>query len=242
MTNTTKPPSADPAEITRALQLMWEPGTVMEMRCPKTPKGVVSGYYSELAPLLRDSTTWSGKSEAVYLTLNSVNPDLLARARNRAEPYAKHTTRDAEIVRRRWMLVDFDPVRPAGVSATDEEHAAALERAGQCRDWLLGQRWPLPVYADSGNGAHLLYRMDLPNDEESRRKLEQCLAILAARFDDAQVVVDQTTFNASRISKLYGTLAAKGDSVPELGRVHRIARILDVPAELQVVNLLGDVE
>ncbi len=40
-------------------------------------------------------------------------------------------------------------------------------RAREVRDHLRGQGWPEPVVGDSGNGAHLLYRADLPNDPES---------------------------------------------------------------------------
>jgi hypothetical protein len=47
---------------------------------------------------------------------------LLARANNRVVEYAKHATRDDQIERRRWLLIDFDPVRPSGISSTDAEH------------------------------------------------------------------------------------------------------------------------
>jgi hypothetical protein len=40
------------------------------------------------------------------------------------------------------MLVDLDPKRPAGISASDAEHKAALTRAGAVRDWLAAAREP----------------------------------------------------------------------------------------------------
>jgi hypothetical protein len=40
-----------------------------------------------------------------------VKPELLARAADRVKPYAKVTTGGADIVVRRWMPLDFDPVR-----------------------------------------------------------------------------------------------------------------------------------
>jgi hypothetical protein len=209
----------------------------VEMRGPRTPKGVVSGYYDAPAPLARDAAYWSGRAESVYFCLNPALRDLLARACNRAECYAKHTTGDKDILRRRWLLIDFDPERPAGISSTDAEHQAAIQRAGDCREWLTGHGAPAPIYADSGNGAHLLYRIDLPNDAESAKALGGCLELLAGRFNDERVKVDPTTFNASRISKVYGTAACKGDSVPDLGRVHRLARILEAPERLEVMHL-----
>ena len=32
---------------------------------------------------------------------------------------------------------------------------------------LAGLGWPAPVVIDSGNGAYLLYRIDLPNDDQA---------------------------------------------------------------------------
>lgn len=237
---------ADADEIRRAVHLLWEPGTVAELRCPKTPKGVVRGYFNDPGALIQAAADWSGgfayrRAETVYITLNPVLPDLLARACNRVEEWAKLTTTDAQILRRRWFLIDLDATRPAGISATDREHEAAIDRAAECREFLsrkLG--WPEPIFADSGNGAHLLYRIEAPNTDPVTQSLKTCLDVLARRFDDEAVTVDPTTFNASRISKLYGTLAAKGDSVPAIGRVHRIARILHAPEVFQPIPFDGD--
>ncbi len=98
-----------------------------------------------------------------------MDPALLARAENRMKERPKATTSDAGIIRRCWLLLDFDPRRPSGISLTDAEHTAALERARTVRDRLREAGWPDPVLADSGNGAHLLYSIDLPNDEMTRR-------------------------------------------------------------------------
>jgi hypothetical protein len=81
--------------------------------------------------------------------------------------------------------------------------------------------------ADSGNGYHLLYRVDLPNDRESLELVRGILEALAFRFDDDRVKVDTTTSNAARIWKLYGTTARKGDDTQE--RPHCVSRLLKVP-------------
>lgn len=82
------------------------------------------------------------------------------------------------------------------------------------------------MVVDSGNGYHLLYRIDLPNDEESAALLRSCLEALAARFDTPAVKIDKSVYNASRIIKAYGSLAAKGDNTAE--RPHRTARVLSI--------------
>src|SRR5262249_25957729 len=99
-----------------------------------------------------------------------------------------------------------------------------------CRDWLSGMGWPFPVQADSGNGAHLLYAISLPNDDLATDLLKRCLEALDFRFSDQEVAVDGTTYNAARICKLYGTMSGKGDDVPD--RPHRVSRILEVPKPL----------
>jgi hypothetical protein len=185
--------------------------------------------------LAQAAAALSGKAPAVYITLNPVQPDLLARAVNRVKQYARETTSDMDIIRRRWLPIDFDAKRPAGISSTDAEHIAALDKARQCRVYLRAEGWPDPILADSGNGAHLLYPVDVPNDQASTTLLMDCLKALAFRFDDEAVAVDRGNFNAARIWKAYGTLAAKGDSIPE--RPHRLARVLEAPETLEVVSL-----
>jgi hypothetical protein len=226
--------TADPVEIRRALGVLLEPGSVTELRVPHAGReGTVSGYFSDHDALAREAARWSGKAPGVYVTLNPVLPALLARAANRVRTRAEQTTSDRDILRRRWLPIDFDPVRPAGISATEAEHGAALMAAQVVRGDLGAAGWPVPLFADSGNGGHLEYCVDLPNDDAATLLLRRCHAALALRFDDDTVRVDVTTFNAARIWKVYGTLAAKGDPTPD--RPHRLARLLEVPPTVAVV-------
>lgn len=87
------------------------------------------------------------------------------------------------------------------------EHEATLRRAILCRTWLHEQHWPDPLYADSGNGAHLLYRLDFPNDAASTTLVARVLQALALRFNDTCVTVDEATFNAARLLEVPGTCA-----------------------------------
>jgi hypothetical protein len=207
------------------------PGTVTELRILHTRCGTVSGYFDDPAKLARAAAAWDGRASGLYFTLNPVRPELLARSANRLTERARQTTGDKDILRRRWLPIDFDPVRPSGISSTKAEHQAALDRAREARDWLREVGWPAPVLASSGNGAHLLYPLDLPPVEDVGpywgAALHCVLQALNLRFGDDRVVVDTTTANASRIWKLYGTRACKGDDTPD--RPHRIARMLDLP-------------
>lgn len=205
-------------------------GTVAELRIPNTPRGTVSGYFNDLDKLAAAAGQWSGKAPGIYFTLNPVTPALLARANNHLVEHAKQTTSDSDTLRRGWLPLDFDPVRPSGISSTDAEHETALARARECAAWLRSLGFGAVILADSGNGAHVLVRIDLPNDATSTALIKRCLAAVALRFSDETVSVDLSVFNAARIWKCYGTLACKGDSTPE--RPHRIARIIEVADDL----------
>ena len=223
--------------ILEAARLLFCPGDVVEVRVPKAGKQrTISGYYTDLEKLARDVATLEReKHPGVYWTLNPVHRDLLSRATNRVKSFVADTTKDEHILCRRWLPIDLDPKRPVGISSTDAEHAAALQLAETVRAALAVEGWPEPVYADSGNGAHLLYRVSLLGDAEATDLLSRCLKAVAARFGTVAVDVDVTTFNASRIFKAYGTTARKGDSTEE--RPHRLARILYAPESLEVVPL-----
>ncbi len=222
-------PRFDAVEIRRALGILVEPGSVVELRVPATRRGTVSGYYNDLDALARDAARLSGTAPGVYVTLNPVRRDLLARAVNRTIDYAKHSTSDADVPARWWLFIDCDAVRPAGISSTDAEHAAALARVNAVVAWLVtvGVSKDSIITADSGNGGWVLLRIDLPNDAEATTLCRNILATLGQQFSDAVVTIDQTTFNAARIAKIGGTMAAKGDSTAD--RPHRLSRLTHVP-------------
>lgn len=225
--------SGDADEILLALRILCEPEEVVELRLLHAqPKGyrlpvTMSGYFNDHRELAKIAKAWGCCAQGSYITLNPINPALLARAMNRMRDTGKDDplTSDGDVTWRRWLPVDFDPVRPRGISSSDKEHEEAIARAYMVRDALHNEGWPAPIVADSGNGGHLLYRIDLPSNDEGFVK--RCLQALAHRFDDAAVKIDQAVFNPGRIWKLYGSASRKGDHTKE--RPHRLARILEAP-------------
>ncbi len=175
---------------------------------------------------------WDGRAN-LYLTLNPVDPALLARASNRIVERAEHTTADQDILRRDWLFVDIDPVRPSGISASGQELGAARSRAEEIVDFLAAQGWPDPILVMSGNGYNALYRIDLPNDSVSLGLVKDVLEALAARFNDDRVKVDTSVANAARIIGLAGTLKVKGENLPD--RPHRRSQLERVPDPVRTV-------
>lgn len=201
--------------------------------------GIVYGYFDDPAAYAAalDALDESRRCEGIYTTLNPVDGALLARAVNRLVGGKRDapTSKDEDITERRWLLVDIDPTRPAGISSTDAELQIAADHAARLREWLTGLGWPDPLRAASGNGVHLLYPVALPNDDASRDTLAHCLKSLAALFDSDKATIDTKVFNAARITKAYGTVTRKGDSTP--ARPHRRSGFAHVPSPLTPVPL-----
>jgi hypothetical protein len=224
-------------EVANTVRLLTESGGVTELRALDATTTTdnwattQSGYFDDPEKLAHEASRLRS-AKGVYIILNPVAPPLLARAANRLRKTPKgESTADNDIVGRRWLPIDCDPVRPSGISSRDAEHAAAIERAQAIDLYLHDRGWPDPVVADSGNGAHMLYRVDLPADDAGL--VQRCLTALAAEFNDADVKVDASVFNPARIWKLYGTLTCKGDSTGD--RPHRMSSITNFPETLQVV-------
>ena len=225
-------------DIRSACTLLFSPGQTVEVRA-LGKRGTASGYFDNgdiLADRV-DTLDRSGEYAGIYVTLNPVNPALLSRRANRIETRLgtrEPTTADGDITHRVWLPVDIDPVRPSGVSSSEDEHESAKITAYHIAEYLADLGWPDPVVADSGNGAHLLYRVDLPNDDESRNLVKGVLETLSTLFSDAGARVDTGNHNAGRIWKLYGTTCRKGDNTKD--RPHRRAGIISVPETIEIVS------
>ena len=231
-------PQADKSAILGALAALFNPEDVIELRAfPKGRKRTDAGYFDgEHREALADlAVRLNAKGAAVYVTLNQIDPQLLGRYCNRVEEFAGDTATDANVTRRRWLLIDLDPLRPKNTAATDTQLAEAKARATACYRALKALGWPEPIVAESGNGWHLIYPIDLPNDAASRDLVKGALAGLAACFDDDVVKLDQSVFNAGRITKLYGTVATKGDHTPLAP--WRLSRLVSTPERGAVVTV-----
>jgi hypothetical protein len=218
-------------QVREHFRILNRPGEVREVRIlghvPSSGYGgpsTAAGYFdSEEA--LEDALRGIDSQHAtgIYITQNPVDPDLRARAYNRLERKAKQTTSDADISHLAHLTLDFDPVRKAGISATDDECALAIAQRDAFIRFVTGELgWPEPaVCVMSGNGGQVTWRVDLPANAEGASLVAAVLDAASALFTTDVVTVDTSLSNPSRIVKLSGTVAAKGDSLPE--RPHRRA-------------------
>lgn len=143
------------------LRLFRSPGDVVELRAlgvtsdgrfPHTEAGFFD--YDHLPEMGKQAARLSKISKGVYFTLNPLHPAILSRCANRVKRAdSGDLAADKNVLARKWLLIDADPVRPVeGIPATDAEKEAARALAEEIRTDLREDGWPEGIFADSGNG------------------------------------------------------------------------------------------
>ena len=222
------------------LNMFVQPDHLVELRCSgiltkEIPYPVtLHGFYSaeHLDQLALDAGVWGASTRGTYISLNPIYPD----ATNEPLNHLQRRSRLAKlpntaILDRRWLLIDIDAVRPAEVSSTDEEKAKTLSLANAVKEHLNEMGWPDPVVGDSGNGTHLLYRIDVPTWDGGL--IRRVLVALSERFDNSCARIDKTAFEATHLFRLYSSWVRIGKNTRE--RPHRQSTVISMSNDLQIV-------
>lgn len=220
-------------ELRKAIQCLKPNNQLFEIRIIGQQKPI-SGYFKDVDTLVKAFDTIDIRNTNVYITLNQVNEACFSRMQSEKFLKGKNATTDTEIDGYKFLFIDMDPQRPTGISSSNDEYLAACEKAKKVCAYMENLGFEKPIKAISGNGAHLLYKINLKNTEENQRLVEKCLKALALLFNDEIVQIDTANFNPSRICKLYGTMAQKGANTKE--RPHRMSRIIDCPDNLKITD------
>lgn len=221
-------------ELRKAISQLKADGELFEVRILGDRIKTISGYFTDVEKLITAFDTVDLRNTNIYITLNPPLDALYSRQQADKLIAAKQTTSDKEIAWYEWLFIDLDPVRPTGISSTDEELQAAAEMAQKVYVYLKGLGFEEPVKAFSGNGYHLLYAIKIGNTAENVQLIERCLKALSNMFSNEQVKVDTANYNPARICKLYGTLAQKGSNSKQ--RPHRMAHIDGDIKELKLTS------
>ncbi len=196
-----------------------------------------SGYFSNVEKLIDTIKPYAEMDdEQIYFVLNKI--DAACYGRQQSEKIIKSpkiTTNDNDIVKRCFVFVDFDPVRKSGTNASNEEFEYAHKKAQQVFVFLRGCGFSEPIICKSGNGLHLVYKVDMPNDVETTETLKRFYEYLASVYTDDKVDIDTKVFNLARLCKLYGTMAKKGANLQD--RPWRMSEIIYVPKELNLTPI-----
>lgn len=220
----------DEVEVRKAISMLKPNGQLYEIRLVplkesyKTP--TYCGYFDNVDVLVDALEGINSEQYNVYFTLNEV--DSACRSRQQYGRFMEKckTTSDNDVVGYDYLMVDLDPIRIDGVSSSDEELQKAKEKANEIYVFMKNIGFYKPIIAYSGNGVHLLYKVNLSKTQERIDLMHKCLNVLSMYFSDEYIKVDTVNYNPSRICKLYGTVARKGANDTDNGRPHRLSRII----------------
>ena len=217
-------------EVRRFLELMHpSDDALIEVRIMDGMKSF-SGYFKN-KELLIDKLVKFNAQTNVYFTLNSIDDACYSRSQMDKIVQSKTTTTDANITNRNWLFIDLDAKRPSDVSSTESEMQHTIIAARKIFKHMRNIGFYDPIVCMSGNGAYLLYKINLPNTDENKELIKKCLQVLDIWFSSDFVDIDTSVFNSARIAKIIGTIARKGSNTDD--RPHRLSKILYVPQEIK---------
>jgi hypothetical protein len=209
---------------------------------------IVNGWFSDrrkLVQLVQDiEDTWVDMTqypEAFYISMNPVKDALLVRSSNCLKAGIGRT-QDKEIAMYRNIFLDINADCPTGVSSSYDEHIAAIGLAKVIRSWIRDNMfWPEPMLAESGNGAHLVYKCHFDNTPENVGLVKTFIKLAKEFFDRKGshayyingAVINATVFNPSRMINLHGTGPIKED-----WDQHRRNRVLEAPKNAKQVGVV----
>lgn len=222
-------------EIKKTLALFRNDGELFEIRLfnPLNKNDIYSGVFRDANKAVESIQRFDDRYN-IYFTFNELKNALDGLPQFNTMVKGAPAIKDADIQKRRWVLIDFDPIREGGVkdvASTDEEKEYSRKTANEARTFLKANGFNYPIVCESGNGYHLMYKVDLDNTDENTSIIRDFLKYLSSKFTDDHVDVDVKVFNPARITKLYGTYSRKGGNTPN--RPHRISKILVVPQEIK---------
>ncbi|WP_299230229.1 AAA family ATPase [uncultured Bacteroides sp.] len=193
-------------------------------------KRVYSGYFTDIETLLNEVKKFDHCN--IYFTLNVIDDACYSREQhNKIVLKPKSTTSDTEIIARKWCLIDIDIDKPSDTNSTDGEKELAKEVVNNIYKFLRDEGFEQPVVCDSANGYHLLLKQAMLSNLENTDIMKKFLQVLDMYFSTDKIKIDCSTFNPSRICKLYGTYSRKGANTTE--RPQRCSSILKVPSDVK---------
>lgn len=203
--------------------------SVLELRA-LWPKGISGDQKAKIrhfnAKDFRSASQFKEAFEVAAITLNTEGYNIYTVMNPiRKDFVGPGGAKNTDIRYRDLLLIDIDRSGDTSCPANQSELDAAKMLFDQIRAFMDSRNWPKPIVMMSGNGYHLYYILeDIANDEKSEALICAVLKNLAANFNNSIVSVDTTVYNASRITKVPGTVMRKG--IESDVRPYRMAEVL----------------
>ena len=194
-------------------------------------KRTYSGYFKDIETLLQAIKPYDHCN--IYFTLNVINEACYSKGQHdKINERPTSTTNDNEIIARKWCLIDIDCEKPADTNSSDEEKELAKQVVNNVYKFLRDEGFEKPIVCDSANGYHLLLKQAMIASPENTDVMKRFLQVLDMYFSTDKVKIDCSTFNNSRICKLYGVYSRKGADTKE--RPQRMSGFIRVPDEVKI--------
>jgi len=206
---------ANPTEMRKYLDSQFRDTGIVELRHQVADRWT-SGLFDDPQNLLREAMRRSEQGN-LFTSLNTLK---LMPVKNQMGTRA---LKNDDVLRYARLFFDFDPKREKNTPSTESELCDALEAADEAENFFTALGWPKPARAVSGNGAHLQYRVALPNNDETTESLGAIYSGLKTDLSTNGVDFDATVRNPARICCLYGAIKRKG--VATEARPHRQSQI-----------------
>lgn len=188
-----------------------------------------SGYFYDVEEAIRQLAPYDNFN--IYYTINEVKKACASRDQFNCFRRVKGSATSKQDIEHRWWLpIDVDCERPSGVSSTDAEKSKAHKKAQDVFSFLRENGFSSPAVCDSSSGYHILYPIDMENNQDSEDVIKGFLEILANFFTDESVKIDTVLHDSNRILRVPGSFGRKGRSSED--RPHRLAKILSVPSQI----------
>lgn len=231
----------DREQIKKTLDLFRADNGLLEIRIFSTvnKNDIYSGIFDNDEDLISEINKFDRDNYNIYFIFNELKNALNGMPQlNRMVRGAK-AVNDKDIKYRRWLLVDVDPIRDGGVTdvaSTDEELENARLVALAVRKYLREQGFKSPVVCRSGNGIHLLFKLNnVECTSESDEVFSNVLKYIALKFSDNKVDCDVKVANRARLTKFYSSVSRKGGNTKD--RPHRKSEIVVIPPVLECTSM-----
>lgn len=211
--------------IADSVRLLIERESLTEVRAlftsPSGERYCRNQYYfgKEADKLAKDVHALDQKTDCIgiYLIPNPVDTKLAKLNTTHRKPFITKipSSNKSHMLRRLWILIDCDSIRPGECSASEAERTAAFELADSVVATLSMFGFVSPIRCDSGNGCHILYAVDMPPDQQTEFSIKEMLGQLTVRVRQDGAKVDPVTWDSQRMVRLYGTKSRKGESTAE---------------------------
>ena len=194
--------------------------TCGEVRAITTQGQVISKIYTfpreGLEHVEELHTNYGDDLKGVYSTFNAIDKKSLG---------SRVTARDKDMAGISFIAVDIDPVKAkTDQSATDREKQFAKQLTSSLVNYLSIEGFGKPdLLVDSGNGYHIYYRTDILL--KNKVIPSEFLKALNTVKSTAHAKIDTNVANPSRIMRIPGTYARKGENTEE--RPWRLSKIIE---------------